>query len=195
MQRRIRNRKRDIKKILRLARNERTDLWSLDECHFQQHGTRCRMWIPPEDKDPIVLQAPTRKSVALFGAVNTMTGKLVTMLSPKFNAETFEIFLRRLLRHRKRSRKMVIIIDNARYHHAKVLKPLLKKYHEVLRLDYLPPYSPDLNPIERVWKFLRKTCMHNQYFETLDELIYAVESEMEVWKKPNNILYKLCGII
>ena len=153
------------------------------------------MWIPPEDKDPIVLQAPTRKSVALFGAVNTKTGKLVTMLSSKFNAETFGIFLRKLLRQRKRSRKMVIIIDNARYHHAVALKPLLKQYYKILRLDYLPPYSPDLNPIERVWKFLRKICTHNQYFETLDELVYAVESEIEVWKKPNDVLHKLCGII
>ena len=127
--------------------------------------------------------------------VNTKTGKLVTMKSPQFNADTLEIFLRGLLRHRKRSAKMVIIIDNAPYHHAIALKPLLKKYHKVLRLDYLPPYSPDLNPIERVLKFLRKTCTHNQYFETLEKLIYAVESEVEAWKKPNNILNKLCGII
>jgi transposase len=178
-----------------LARSEEIDLWSLDECHFQQHGTRCRMWIPPEDKDPVVLQAPTRKSVALFGAVNTVTGKLITMLAPKFNAETFEVFLRRLVRHRKRSRKMVIILDNARYHHAIKLRPLLKKYQKVLNLDYLPPYSPDLNPIERVWKLLRKNCTHNQYFETLEDLIQAVEIEVAAWKKPNTILQRLCGII
>ena len=192
---RIQNLRRDIKKLKRLARNDGIDLWSLDECHFQQHGTRCRMWVPPEDKDPIVLQAPTRKSVALFGAVNTETGKLVTMLTPKFNAETFEIFLRKLLRHRKRSGKMALILDNARYHHAKKLRPLLKKYQKVLRLDYLPPYSPELNPIERVWKLLRKNCTHNQYFETLYDLVQAVETEVSAWKKPNSVLYKLCGII
>ena len=153
------------------------------------------MWIPPEDKDPVVLQAPTRKSVAVFGAVNTETGKLITMFAPKFNAETFENYLRKLIRHRKRSGKMVVILDNARYHHAVMLKELLRKYQHIMRLDFLPPYSPDLNPIERVWKFLRKKCTHNQYFETLKDLIQAVEIELEEWKKPNKVLCRLCGII
>ena len=58
------------------------DLWSLDECHFEQHGTRCRMWVPSEEADPFVLQAPTRRSVALFGAVNLRDGRLVSLLTP-----------------------------------------------------------------------------------------------------------------
>jgi len=153
------------------------------------------MWVPPDDKDPIVLQAPTRKSAALFGAVNTGTGRLITMLTSKFDAETFHLFLRKLLRHRKRSGKMVVILDNARYHHAKKLKPLIHKYRKVLRLDYLPPYSPDLNPIERVWKLLRKKSTHNQYFETIDNLTRAVEEEVATWSKPNSTLQRLCGII
>ena len=178
-----------------MARNDEIDLWSLGECHFQQHGSRCRMWIPPEDKDPVVLHAPTRKSAALFGAVNTKTGKLISMLSPSFNAETFEQFLRKLIRHRKRSGKMVLILDNARYHHAKKLKPFLHKYRKVLRTDYLPPYSPELNPIERVWKLTRRCCTHNQYFESLEDLIKAVETQLKLWEKPNEVLKKLCGII
>lgn len=153
------------------------------------------MWVPPEDKDPIVLNAPTRKSVALFGAVNTKEGKLITMLTSKFNAETFELFLRKLMKHRKRHGKTVIILDNARYHHAKALKPLLNKYDNVLQLDFLPPYSPELNPIERVWKFLRRRCTHNQYFETLDILINAVGKQVSIWDRPNNTLRKLCGIV
>jgi len=43
------------------------DLWATDEVHFQQHGSRCRMWIPPEIKDPVLLHAPTRKSVGISG--------------------------------------------------------------------------------------------------------------------------------
>jgi hypothetical protein len=42
---------------------DRIDLWATDEVHFQQHGSRCRMWKPPEVKDPVLLHAPTRKSV------------------------------------------------------------------------------------------------------------------------------------
>src|SRR6266446_8879965 len=49
--------------------DETVDLWATDEVHFQQHGSRCQMWIPPETKDPVLLHAPTRKSVGYFGAV------------------------------------------------------------------------------------------------------------------------------
>ena len=63
------------KKLLALAREQSVDLWALDEVHFQQHGSRCRMWVPPELKDPILLHAPTRKSVSYFGAVCLRDGK------------------------------------------------------------------------------------------------------------------------
>jgi transposase len=177
-----------------MMNNERLDLWSLDECHFQQHGTRCRMWIPREDRDPIVLHAPTRKSVALFGAVNLLTGTLVTMFAPQFDAITFEAFLRLLSHHRRRSRnRTAIILDNARYHHASLLAPFLEQRQSFLRLDFLPPYSPDLNPIERVWKLLRKLATHNCYFATLEELTDAVTREMKRFEKPNPTLLSLCG--
>ena len=51
---------------------------------------------------------------------------------------------------------MVLVLDNARYHHAVLLKPLLRKYRAVLTLLFLPPYSPQLAPIERVWKLARR---------------------------------------
>ena len=44
-------------------------MWSLDEVHFQQYGSRCRMWVPPETQDPILLHHPGRASVGYFGAV------------------------------------------------------------------------------------------------------------------------------
>jgi len=44
-------------------------LWATDEVHFQQHGSRCRLWLPPETKDPVLLHHPTRRSVGYFGAV------------------------------------------------------------------------------------------------------------------------------
>ncbi len=140
-----------LKKLLRLALNPKMDLWSLDECHFQQHGTRCRLWVPPELKDPVLLHAPTRKSVACFGAVNPGTGALLTAHAAWFNAESFESFLKRLLRRRAKGKRMVVVLDNARYHHARSLKPLLRKYRRALMLLYLPPYSPQFNVIERVW--------------------------------------------
>ncbi len=85
---------RHIKKLKRLAKRNDLDLWFEDECHFQQHGSRCTMWVPPEDVDPFVLHAPTRKSVGVFGAVCMNNDRLVTSVGEKFNAETFLSFLK-----------------------------------------------------------------------------------------------------
>ncbi len=152
------------------------------------------MWVPPENTDPVLLHAPTRKSVALFGAVSLRHGQLVTMLESTFDAMTFRQFLGKLLPHRARGRRMVLVVDNARYHHARLLRPFLDSRHARVRLDFLPPYSPDLNPIERVWKLARKLATHNQYFPKLDDLTAAVTAQTNVWKQPNPILHKLCCI-
>src|SRR6202521_4120530 len=60
------------------------------------------MWVPAEIKDPVWQHAPTRKSVACFGAVSLRSGKYVRAMCGVFNAETFEAFLKKLLRHRAR---------------------------------------------------------------------------------------------
>src|SRR3954464_9678192 len=62
------------------------------------------------------------------------------------------------------------------------------------RLDFLPPYSPELNPIERVWKLTRRLCLHNRYFGFLDGVVSAVEDQFAEWTKSNDILRRLCAI-
>lgn len=153
------------------------------------------MWVPPEIKDPVLLHAPTRKSVACFGAVSLASGKFVRSMAEKFDALTFSAFLKKLLRHRSRGKRMVVVLDNAKYHHALLLAPLLRKYHQVLTLLFLPPYSPQLAPIERVWKLARRMATHNRFFATLDELVAAVETCFDRWRKSNTVLQRLCRII
>ena len=153
------------------------------------------MWVPPEDKDPVLLHAPTRKSVACFGAANLRAGKLVTAFEPKFNAESFERFLKTLLKHRSRGKRLVLVLDNAKYHHARALLPWLQRQRKVLTLLFLPPYSPDLNPIERVWKLTRRLATHNRHFPTLDNVVEAVQERFTFWAKPNRQLVRLCAII
>lgn len=145
------------------------------------------MWVPPEDKDPVLLHAPTRKSIALFGAVQIRSGKLITMTASPFNSETFAVFLQFLARHRDRRRRTVLIVDNAGYHHPPACP-------DCLLLDHLPPYSPELNPIERVWKLLRKLRIHNQYFETLERLLQEASEQLALWAQPNETLRRLCCI-
>lgn len=153
------------------------------------------MWVPPEITDPVLLHASTRKSVACFGAVSLRTGKFLRSLCTTFNAVTFETFLKTLLRHRSRDTRMVLVLDNARYHHAVLLKPLLRRYRAVLTLLFLPPYSPQLAPIERVWKLARRLATHNRFFATLDDVLTAVSTCFDRWRKPNSVLQRLCGII
>jgi transposase len=152
------------------------------------------MWVPPENKDPILLHAPTRKSIACFGAVNLRTGKFVRCMCSVFNAKTFQRFLRRLLCHRTRRRRMIVVLDNARYHHALFLRPFLRQHTAQLRLLFLPPYSPQLASIERVWKLTRRLATHNRYFPALEEVLDAVNTCFDRWRRPNRILRRLCCI-
>lgn len=153
------------------------------------------MWVPPEEVDPVVLQAPTRKSLAVFGAVRPADGYLVAQRAQTFNTSSFHGFLRVLLRHQRRNRLIVVIVDNARWHHAAALRPWLWEHRHLLRLDFLPPYSPELNHQERVWKLTRRVVTHDRYFPLLDALVEAVLDHLALWGKPNDMLHRLCAII
>lgn len=153
------------------------------------------MWIPPETADPVLLHAPTRKSVAVCGAVCPADDRLVTFSVTPFNAETFQVFLGILLRHARPGRKIILVLDNARFHHARILQLWPQEHRSQIQLDFLPPYSPDLNPIERVWKLTRRLCTHNRYFPELENLIKAVFERFRLWCKPHITLRQLCAII
>jgi transposase len=172
------------------------DLWALDEVHFQQYGSRCRMWIPPETRDPVLLHHPTRKSVGYFGAVCLRDGRfLFRREADRFNAVSFWGFLQELWSRSQSSGKQVVVItDNARYHHACLHKDWRQEQQPNFQLDFLPPYSPDLNPIERVWKLARRHCLHNRYFPTLEEVIRTVENKFAEWASGNLTLQRLCAI-
>ena len=84
---------------------------------------------------------------------------------------------------------VVVLRDN----HAVLLAPLLRQYRKVLSLLLLPRYSPQLAPIERVWKLTRAT--HNRFFATPGELLTTVEKCLDRWRQSNSVLSKLCVII
>ena len=154
------------------------------------------MWIPPEVDDPVVLHHPTRKSVGYFGAVRLRDGTfLFEREDHAFDAMTTWNFLRQLRQcSRRAGRRVVVITDNAKYHHAKLHADWRVEQEPEFVLSYLPPYSPELNPIERVWKLTRRRCLHNRYFPTLTGVVEAVESQFQYWKQPNESLRKLCTV-
>lgn len=154
------------------------------------------MWIPPEDKDPVVLHHPTRRSVGYFGAVRLRDGKFVFQREEAmFNADTFFRFMRYLRRQSAKSgRRVIVIADNVRYHHAVLHQAWRMQCTRTFRLLFLPAYSPDMNPIERVWKLTRRMATHNRYFQDLEQLTTAVETLFAQWSYGNATLRRLCAI-
>jgi transposase len=88
----------------------------------------------------------------------------------------------------------VVITDNARYHHARLHRDWRQQEAQRFRLDFLPPYSPELNPTERVWKLTRRLCLHNRYFPSLNDVTLAIEAEFANWTESNETLRRLCAL-
>lgn len=155
------------------------------------------MWIAPDVVDPIVRHFPGRKSVGYFGAVRLRDGRFVFRREAEcFNAQTCWDFFKQLERTSSApGRRVVLITDNAKYHHAKLHQDWRAERAARIVLDYLPPCSPELNPIERVWKLVRRLCLHNRYLASLDDIVAAVEGVFEQWRRGNETLRRLCAII
>jgi putative transposase len=88
-----------------------------------------------------------------------------------------------------------MVVDNVKYHHAKRLKPIVEKYKDKIELVYLPAYSPDLNPIERIWWYMRKKIAHNRYLETMNERILKFNAFMTAFENENELGKTLSNLI
>ena len=113
----------------------------------------------------------------------------------RFNGETFWQFLRHLQAASvELGRRAVMISDNAQYHRSNLHLSWRQLQEPQFVLDFLPPYSPELNPIERVWKLTRRLCLHNRYFGFLETVAESVEFQFAKWASPNEALRRLCAI-
>jgi transposase len=147
-------------------------------------------------KQPIIIQKQSQKErLTLFGSVNPITGEVIIQKADKGNAKTFRKYLKKILAHYQRSKgKIYLILDNVRYHHAKALKIFLEKNKEKIELIFLPPYSPDLNPVERLWWFVRKRISNNRYVQTLNERMIHFWKLVSQFKRPNEFIPTLCNL-
>ena len=87
-----------------------------------------------------------------------------------------------------------MILDNVRFHHAKLLIPFLDKNKDKLELMFLPSYSPDFNPIERVWRYMRKKITNNRYIDTLKNRMIVFWEMFSHYQKPNQFIGNLCNL-
>lgn len=97
------------------------------------------------------------------------------METHRCDAQAFLEFLRYVLSQYD-NEHIVMILDNARIHHAKLLQPFLKENEERLTLLFLPPYSQNLNAVERVWGWLKKSVMANRFHATRKDIRKSVLS-------------------
>jgi transposase len=105
-----------------------------------------------------------------------------------FNGETFWAFLRRLVAKYK-GRKVFLVIDNAPCHNLpEAGKAWLAENRQSIELHRLPPYSPELNPIEPVWKVTRKMTTHNRFYATTDERDVALRKTFATFRRNPSLL-------
>jgi transposase len=132
------------------------------------------------------------RGVKLLATVDYATGQIMWQENEQYTAETFLSFLQKVI-SAYRNGKIVIVLDNARIHHAKILHPFLKEHNGRLELVFLPPYSPELNIVEGLWKWLKSNVVNNVFYHTVAEIRKNVGQFLdEIMKCPNSIIDRLC---
>lgn len=120
------------------------------------------------------------------------TGRVYVEEHKKYDAEVFLQFLKKVLSLYPAG-KVAMILDNAKIHHAKLLKDFLEENKGRLELVFLPPYSPNLNKIEELWGCLKDSVINNVFFHTRDEIQRAVQKFID-WLDtvPQMVIDRLC---
>ena len=155
-----------------------------DEVHFQIQTSVTAKWCK-KGSSPKVKSFPGRQKVSYSGFVIPETGELFTSKPTTFNYETTIDSIRAFLKAKPvpEGKRYALVMDNAPWH-----KKTMRLVSEESRSEYadirekvefvkLPPYSPDLNPIEQVWRITRKENTHNVFFSALSKL-----KDMIRWK-------------
>ena len=139
-----------------------------DEVSFWLDGTLHQTWARVGCQ-PRVDTYGQRKTAHLFGAIALHDAHFTYWFADVFDGSTFWSFLKRLVTKYK-GRKVFLIIDNAPWHHLpEEGKEWLVANRKRIELSRLPPYSPEFNPIEGVWKTTRKMTTHNRFYETVQQ--------------------------
>jgi len=143
-------------------------------------------------KQRIIQTTGKHRGVKLLATVDYATGQIVWQEDEQYTAETFLTFLQKVLEAYPTG-NIVIVLDNARIHHAKLLQPFLNEQKDRLELVFLPPYSPQLNIVEGLWKWLKSNVINNVFYSTIAEIRLSVGQFMdEIMKNPHVIIDRLC---
>lgn len=176
------------KKIYSLSEN--TMVWFADEVFFEVDGKISHTWGPKGQKI-IVKNNGSGGKDCVIGAIDPYEGNSIFLQWDWIDSRTVARFLAELSK-RYPDKKHLIIMDNAAYHKTQGNEdyPL----PENIELLYLPPYSPDFNLIENLWKVLRDDFFNNKFVQNLLELKEHVCDVLKNVMNTKQIIFKACGI-
>lgn len=154
------------------ARGKPLEIWFQDEARIGQQGTITRIWAKRGSR-PRAPRDRRYEWAYIFGAVCPQRGASAGLVLPCANAKAMNLHLLEISRQISPGAHALLIFDGAGYHHKDALD-----IPENITLTQLPPYSPELNPVENVWEYLRGNKLANTVFETYDEI---VSKACEAW--------------
>jgi putative transposase len=142
-------------------------VWVQDEARFGQKGSLTRVWARRGSR-PSVPKQTQYESLYLTGAVCPATGAAAAILTPVLNTDVVSLFLEELATQIPAGVHVILIWDQAGYHVSHDLR-----IPENVSLLSLPPYSPELNPMENLWHFLRSHHWSNRLYKDYNALLDA----------------------
>jgi len=156
---------------------EEDKIYFLDGVH-PTHNTKAGFaWIEKGEEKTIETNSG-RSRVNLNGAYDVEAGDIITLTSDTVNSDsTLALFDVMLEANSTTKGILYCMSDNAKYYKSHMIQEALKtdKYKRI-KMIFIPPYSPNLNPIERVWKFFKKKVLENQFYETFKEFQEAIDN-------------------
>ena len=149
-------------------------VWFQDEARIGQQGTLTRVWGERGGRPRAVRQTEYQWAY-VFGAVDPLTGKSSALISPTVNAQLMREHLRMICQEAGEDTHVVLVLDGAGWHRANELVVPAN-----MTLLFLPPYAPELMPMERVWAWMRQHDLSNRVFNDVQEIDRACA---ESWNK------------
>jgi transposase len=143
-----------------------------DSTHPEFAPTISYGWIKTGEQFDVKTNSGWRKRVNICGAVELGNLDVIARSYDTINKQSICDLLRAIRRKNPNEDKIYLVLDGAAYNRAKAVRKLARKLK--IRILYLPPYSPNLNPIERLWKFMKKKVTANRYFEEFDDFKHTV---------------------
>jgi len=157
---------------LRETTGENDPVLFADACHPQHNSVPAYGWIR-RGKEKELKSNSGRKRVNIHGAVDIDTLDITTDFTKSVNKESSLRLFKKIEKKYPLAKQIHIIVDNASYYIARWLKEKLKGTKIILH--YLPSHSPNLNLIERLWKFFKKEILYNTYYEKFSDFLSACQ--------------------